>query len=145
MSAVAELYERDFVAWAEKNAELLRSGRLSEIDIENIAEELDGLSRSDSNQLYNRLVVLAHHLMKWQFQPELRGKSWQSTIRDQRARIERQLRSAPSLRPKISGMLEDVFDSARTRALDETNLPDDMFPEGVIYTEEQLLSDWMPE
>jgi hypothetical protein len=144
MSAVAELYERDFVAWAEKNAELLRSGRLEEIDTVNIAEELDGLSRSDSNQLFSRLVVLALHLMKCEFQPGLRGKSWESTIRDQRARIERQLRGAPSLRPKIAGMLGDVFDLARSRALDETNLPPDMIAEGVLYSEEQLLSDWMP-
>jgi hypothetical protein len=34
------LYETDFALWAERNAELLRSGRVGEADLENIAEEI---------------------------------------------------------------------------------------------------------
>jgi hypothetical protein len=145
MSAVAELYERDFVAWAEKNAELLRAGELGASDIDHIAEELDGLSKSHTDRLFSRLVVLAHHLMKYQYRPDSRSKSWSNTIREQRKRIELHLKESPSLRPRIEETLPDVFDIARIRALEETHLLPDMIPEGVIYTEEQLLSDWMPE
>jgi len=34
------LYEQDLCAWAQANAVLLRNGRLSQIDVAHIAEEL---------------------------------------------------------------------------------------------------------
>jgi len=37
-------YETDFHAWAIHNAELLRQGRLSDIDLEHIAEELESIA-----------------------------------------------------------------------------------------------------
>jgi Domain of unknown function DUF29 len=47
MNKIAETYEQDFYAWAIHNAELLRQGRLSEIDVEHIAEELECMGRSE--------------------------------------------------------------------------------------------------
>jgi hypothetical protein len=70
-----QLYEKDFYAWANKNAELLRTGKLSEVDAENIAEELETMGRSEKRELTNRLAVLLAHLLKWVFQPELRSNS----------------------------------------------------------------------
>ena len=36
-------YDADFHAWTHEQATLLRSGRLSEIDVEHIAEEIETL------------------------------------------------------------------------------------------------------
>jgi len=47
MNSTTKLYERDFYAWTLKNAELLRQGRLGEIDLEHLAEELDSMERSE--------------------------------------------------------------------------------------------------
>ena len=63
------LYDRDFYAWANEQAALLRSGKLAEADIENIAEEIESMGRSEKRELVNRLTVLLLHLLKWQFQP----------------------------------------------------------------------------
>lgn len=41
------LYDRDFCAWANEQAALLRAERLSEADIENIAEEIQSMERGE--------------------------------------------------------------------------------------------------
>jgi Domain of unknown function DUF29 len=40
-------YEEDFVAWLEDQAGRARRGKAAELDLENIAEELEGMARSD--------------------------------------------------------------------------------------------------
>ena len=52
------LYDLDFVAWANEQAALLRSGRLSEADIDHIAEEIESLGRTEKRELVSRLGVL---------------------------------------------------------------------------------------
>ena len=54
-------YDQDFYSWLCHNVSLLRSGRLSEIDVENIAEELEGMSKSQHRELLNRLKILFVH------------------------------------------------------------------------------------
>jgi hypothetical protein len=65
------LHDRDFYSWTLQQAGLLREGRLSEADIEHIAEELESMGASERRELTNRLAVLVAHLLKWQFQPAL--------------------------------------------------------------------------
>jgi hypothetical protein len=72
----ASLYDEDFVAWAEQTARLLRQGRLHELDIENLAEEIEAMANRDRRELLSRLTVLLHHLLKWGWQPEKRSGSW---------------------------------------------------------------------
>ena len=43
------LYESDYLVWLEAMANLLREGRLTEIDVDNLAEEIEGMSRSERN------------------------------------------------------------------------------------------------
>ena len=43
-------YEKDFYAWAIHNAQLLREGKLSEIDVENIAEEIESIGKSEKRE-----------------------------------------------------------------------------------------------
>lgn len=86
---MSDLYETDVVAWAEEQAALLRSGQLSAIDASKIAEEIEDVGKNEQRALASRLAVLVAHLLKWKFQPELRSKSWQNTIREQRSAIAR--------------------------------------------------------
>ncbi|MGE0222618.1 MAG: DUF29 domain-containing protein [Acetobacteraceae bacterium] len=66
-------YERDFYAWANEQATLLRAGRTAEADVQNIAEEIESMGRSEKRELVNRLAVLLLHLPRWEYQPALRG------------------------------------------------------------------------
>jgi hypothetical protein len=76
----AASYDTDFHAWALRNAERLRDGRLDELDVEHSAEELESMVASERRELLNRLEVLLLHLLKHQYRPERRGKRWQLTI-----------------------------------------------------------------
>src|SRR5579863_9887806 len=100
----AAAYDDDFFAWTEEQARLLRAGKFSHLDIENIAEELESMGRSDKREIESRLVVLMAHLLKWQVQIGFRSQSWSATIREQRERIEDLLVESPSLRPAVASM-----------------------------------------
>src|ERR1700674_3816748 len=94
----AELYDRDFYEWTVRNAELLRSGRSTEADLEHIAEEIEDMGKRERRELLSRLSVLIAHLLQWQVQPERRSRSWTTTIRLQRSRIKKLISQMPSLR-----------------------------------------------
>lgn len=132
-------YETDFYAWLLKSAELLRRGQFAELDLEKIAEELEGMARTDKRQLVNRLAVLLAHFLKWQYQPEKRSKSWQRTIREQRKRISLLLEDSPSLNYEIEEKLADAYEIAVLSAANETGLDEDYFPETCEYALDEVL------
>jgi hypothetical protein len=78
-------YEGDLVAWAEANARLLRLGRLEEVDAEHIAEELEDMGKSERRALGSHLQNLVMHLLKWQYQPQRRRRSWRFSVLNARA------------------------------------------------------------
>jgi hypothetical protein len=94
------------------NAELLRSGRFSEIDLEHVAEEIEDLAKRERRSLYNRFVRLLEYLLNWQFQPERRGSSWARTIAEQRQRIQRLLDQNPSFRLALPDLTEKTYQDA---------------------------------
>ena len=58
------LYDTDFYAWTQHNARLLRSGHAEEADLENVAEEIASLGRSERRALASRLAVLIGHELR---------------------------------------------------------------------------------
>jgi len=139
-------YEQDFYAWANEQAALLRSGRLAEADIGHIAEEIESMGRSEKRELVNRLTVLLLHLLKWQFQPGLRGNSWRLSIEEQRYRLEDHLNDNPSLKTQLDGAVRDAYRLALIEAERETGLARATFPPVCPYTYEQAAkSDFWPE
>ncbi len=95
MPAKSPLYDRDFFAWSREQAELLRAGKLEQADIEHIAEEIDSMGRTEKRELISRLSVLLLHLLKWRYQSEKRGPSWEASIRVQRNRLAEHLGRQP--------------------------------------------------
>ncbi len=140
------LYDQDFYAWANEQAALLRAGHLSSADIENIAEEIESMGRSEKRELISRLTVLLLHLLKWQFQPVRRGASWKATIRVQRRDLVRHLRDNPSLQSSLDQAVEDAYHDASDLAAGETELPESTFPSACPWTFEQIMDpDFWPE
>jgi hypothetical protein len=133
-------YESDVIAWANEQAALLRSGNLAALDIEHIAEEIEDVGKSERRELASRMAVLLAHLLKWQFQPNRRGSSWQRTIKEQRRAVAAHIKETPSLRVSLNdaNWFDGVWADAVTRAIDETGL--DSFPEDCPWTVEQILS-----
>jgi hypothetical protein len=139
-------YDQDFYAWTQEQAKLLRSGNLSQIDVENVAEELESMGRSDKREIDSRLEVLLMHLLKLQVQVRQRSPGWSGTIREQRRRITKLLRESPSLRPAIAQLIPEAYLEARDKASDETGLPESMFPTECPFTPDQIMAeDFLPE
>ena len=140
------LYDRDFYAWANEQAALLRAGRLSEADIENIAEEIESMGRSEKRELVSRLTVVLLHLLKWQFQPSHRSNSWRLTIDEQRRRVDDHLADNPSLKAQLAEAMRIAYRSAATEAAIETGLVRSAVPDECPYTFEQTVNvDFWPE
>jgi predicted DNA-binding ribbon-helix-helix protein len=138
-------YEDDFVLWIGQQVELLRLGKLDELDVENLIEELDDMGRSQRIKLSNRLEVLIMHLLKCEYQPEHKSGSWLGTLREQRSRISKIIKTSPSLAKKVEESANDTFEAAKDRAAIETGLPTSAFPAANPYSKEQLLDkDFVP-
>jgi hypothetical protein len=134
------LYEEDFLAWTEQQAALLRAGRLDQLDLDNLAEELDTMGRSEWGELENRLEVLLMHMLKWDYQPARRSRSWKATMREQRNAIRRLMRRSPSLKHGLEATIADVYADALGRASDETGLGAAVFPERLPYSVDEVLA-----
>jgi hypothetical protein len=131
--ASASLYDRDVYAWAQEQARLLKAGRLGEIDAENIAEEILDVGRNEYDKLQSALTVLLMHMLKWDYQPERRSRSWEATILEQRDRVEEQLHDNPSLKARIPEASSRAYRRARLRASGETGMDRGGFPEVCPY------------
>ena len=100
--ALLSLYESDFYRWTEMMAARLRDREAGALGWENLAEEIESSGRRDRRELKSRLTVLIVHLLKLQYQPELREEStWKATIHEQRVQIAYVLEDSPSLRRHI--------------------------------------------
>ena len=138
-------YDLDFHAWAFEQAEALRRRSANEIDWENLAEEILSLGKQQRWELYNRLVVLLTHLLKWEFQADRRGRSWTAAIVIQRRDIARLLADNPSLRAAEDETFGESYLTARQKASGETDLDVETFPQGAPFTLAQALDPaWLP-
>jgi len=141
----AATYDADFFAWTQRTAALLRARRFDEVDVENAAQEIEDMGRRDVRELNGRLQAVLAHLLKWQYQPQKRTASWQTTLLTQRSKIDVLLRDSPSLRAKLPEELPRNYEHAVKRAALETGLRGDKFPSRCPFTLEQILDqDFLP-
>ena len=140
MTYTNTLYDADFAQWAEKTAQMLRDGRVSEIDLEHLIEEVEDLSRRERDALYSNLKVIVLHLLKWQFQPHKQTNSWRVSMVEHRQRVKRQVKKSPSLKSYPEEILSECYADARELASIETGLPLDTFPTECPYTLTDILT-----
>jgi hypothetical protein len=141
------LYERDFYAWAKRQAELLRAGRLDELDVEHLVEEIDDLGDSLYRSARSRIQTIMEHLLKLEYSPARDPRrGWYDTILGQRRDLEDDLTA--SLRPRIEADLEAFYARARKDA--ERSLrrfgehaAADALPATCPYRSEQIVGDWL--
>lgn len=137
-------YETDFVAWADEQAALLRRRANGEIvnsgfDWEHLAEEIEGVAKSDRHETVSRMATICHHLLKLVHQPakQLDSRSWATTIVEQRSRLELLLEDSPSLVPYAASMLDRAYANGRRMATRETAIA--TFPDECPWTIDQVL------
>lgn len=151
MDRSSTAYDEDFYAWTQAQAqELRRAGaerNNAPVDWENVAEEIEGMGRSQKSEIDSRLGVLLVHLLKWVFCPDLRERcerGWRLTIREQRKKLIREIKDSPSLRPYVAEIFADVYADASLRAAVEADVPDGHFPAEPAFTLDQALDPAYP-
>ncbi|MBD2296667.1 DUF29 domain-containing protein [Anabaena sphaerica FACHB-251] len=135
------LYETDFYTWTQEQANLLRHQQWSLLDLSNLIEEIESLGRKERQELRNRLSILIGHLLKWEYQPGKRSRSWLATIRIQRRDILKLLNENPSLKSQVEILMVEAYENSRDLASGETNLPCSIFPDQCSYSLDDILSD----
>jgi hypothetical protein len=133
------LYERDFYRWVETQTRLLKEGDLERLDIVNLIDEVEDLAISRKHAVKNNLVILIAHLLKHQYQPEWRSRSWLASIVEHRRRLRDLFEESPSLRRHARTAFARAFQDATALAIAETSLPERAIPPEPPYTLEQTL------
>ncbi|MBD2177670.1 DUF29 domain-containing protein [Pseudanabaena sp. FACHB-1998] len=137
--AQQDQYEQDFYAWTQKQAQLLRLGDFQGLDLENLAEEIESLGRQQKQELRNRFGVLIGHLLKWEYQPQRRGKSWKITIDLQRDEITELVHENSSLKPYLEEAIAKSYKQAIALVVKETPLDKHDLPPQCPYSFAQVL------
>jgi hypothetical protein len=140
------LYDTDFVEWSARTAELVRAGRLDEVDLEHVAEEIEDLGKRDRWAVHSQMLRLLLHQIKRKIQPERETKSWRHSIVHSQERILVRVNDSPSLRRFIEAELQDIYTRAIRGALFETGVKNPGLPERCPFPLDQLLDrydlDW---
>ncbi|MGE0258806.1 MAG: DUF29 domain-containing protein [Alphaproteobacteria bacterium] len=155
MTDAKTLYDRDFVAWTEQQAEALRAagrgGTNQTLDWENLAEEIESLGKSDRRELHSQIYRIIRHLAKLQFSSANDPRhGWYESIGDARKQIELVLADSPSLRPQLEGIVADETASANRRAIfdlrkyGEIAAATERALQAARYSVDQVLGDWFP-
>ena len=127
-SPTTSLYDRDYALWLEATIENLRLKNFEQVDWENVLDEFEAMSKRDRRSIKNNLVILLLHLLKWEFQPEMRSGSWAGSIIEHRQRLRDLLNDSPSLRNYVAEVISLTYSDAIIRAVNETRLDASVFP-----------------
>ena len=150
--SAAQLYEEDFVRWAEQQSSALReaarTGTNLPLDWENLAEEIESLGVSYRRELRSGMAVIIEHLLKLENSPAVDPRQgWIDTIGRERLNIEDLLEGSPNLKGQVGPIIEQL--RPRVARLATISL----FGYGETarklpvpgYTEEQVLGEWFPD
>jgi hypothetical protein len=140
-SAKLNLYEADYTAWVEQQAELLKQHRFDELDMSHLLEELEDLGGSERRALESQMERLLHQLLKWNYQPSMRSASWQGSIAEARLQITKIIRRNPSLKNYPADVLADAYKVGRIRAIAETELSEKQFSLDCLYEMDEILNE----
>ena len=129
------LYDTDYFAGTRKPAHARRTGRLENVDLGEIAGEIEDLGKSERRALESALSQLLMYLLMWDFQPQQQSSSWQASIRKQWPRIRRITNENPSLSPCLedAAFVEEAYQDAADDAAIETGLDRAHFPRECPY------------
>ncbi len=141
----ASLYEQDYYAWAREQSSALHERRFDALDMDHLAEEVEGLAKSERRELRNRLMRVLVHLLKCRFQPARRSRSWETTLISQRVQIAALLDDSPSLRGELPEGVERAYSIALRLAGREMGMTREqwerLFPARCPWSPKQILDE----
>jgi Domain of unknown function DUF29 len=142
------LYDEDFFTWTERNAQLLRSGRVRESDVRHIADALEDLGKQDLDELHRRVRALLAHLLVGQVQPAKHAPWHLSPINEERIWLDGLLEHSPSLKIVLAKELPVYYAEALrlASAMARTATDCERFPADCPFSVDQILDlDYPPQ
>jgi hypothetical protein len=137
---LSELYEADETAWLEQMSVLAAEGDVAALDLSHLSEYLTDMARRDRREVVQRLAVLFSHLLKWEFQPDRRSRSWEFTIQEQREELQDLLESG-TLRNHAEQELGRAYQKGVRRAAVESELPENTFAVDCPFSLDQVIGE----
>ncbi len=145
-SQLKSLYEKDGHLWLTETIKLLKENRLAELDLENLIEELEDLSKRDKNRVESFLRQIIIHLLLlqyWTEEYEYNYRHWQGEIATFRIQLNRALTA--NLKKHLLENQEEIYQEAVFIFTQKTGLFSQIFPASCPYSLEQLLDkNWLP-
>jgi hypothetical protein len=145
----SDLYEKDYYLWIEKTISLLENHQFSDLDLDNLIEEISDMGKSQRQSLKSYLTRLLEHLLKlvyWESELEYNQRGWKNEIRNFRRAIKRIIADSPSLQPYLIEIFNNSFQEARISLIELSGMAENLVSLAPICTIEQALNeDWFPE
>ena len=135
-----KLYEADEHEWIAQQIAALRSGRLHDLDCEDLVEFLEDSMSRDRRELRSRFSRLLQHLLKVKMQPEKMTRSWLLTIVHQQNEIRSLFRDIPSIRQHADRLFAEAYPDAVRQASAETGMAAASFPATSPWSIEEALA-----
>ena len=135
LAKVKNLYDQDFALWIEKTVKQLKSGNLSQVDLENLIEEMESLGKSQRKAVDNFLTRLLEHLLKrcYVVLPDC-YRGWEIEIRNFRKELKKEFKYSPSLKRFMIEILEECYREALEAVKED--YPDSNFPDVCPFAED---------
>jgi hypothetical protein len=122
------LYDTDLACWIDQQMKYLKNKQFDQLDIENLLEEMESMGKTEPRTIRSYFVILIAHLLKWEYQPEERSGSWDSSITNSRNEINWLLKDSPSLKNKLKNLFEMAWEAGLKIAIKDTGLAPKYFP-----------------
>ena len=152
LTRAQSLYDRDFFAWTQHQAELLRRAAAreptSDLDFDNLAEEIESLGKRDRRALASQIARIAEHLLKLQYARDEESRpGWENSVDAHRSKARRILADSPGLKGHLATLVSESYEDGRrvaARSL-RNELDPALLPQACPYSIDQILDrDWWP-
>ncbi len=139
-----DLYEIDDNLWLEETIKLLKNRDFNLLDLDNLIEELESLSRRDKLAIRSLLEQIIRHLLLlqyWDSEFDRNSNHWSAEIIGFRTQVNDSMTG--NFRNYLTEDLDKIYRNAAKYVSKKSGL--NIFPEQCPYTLEQLLNeDWFP-
>src|SRR5258705_2339762 len=102
-------YHEDFTQWLTEQAAALRARRVEQLDVENLAEEVDAAARTEKRRICASLERVLANRLRWERLPNRRRPHWRLVMLRRRSRVRSVLDDSPSLWPRLPEIIDHAY------------------------------------